>query len=114
MIPINKENWHKNRRFKGDSTLGKKTETKIVLFDTIAAERMIFFNLTEGAARPAKHLAIKVASNVNRALEIAAVSLTADAIGNPTATEATVPSFTHLFTDTRDCIYEKHKKHKQV
>ena len=53
----------------------------------------IFSTLGKGAARPAKHLAIKVASNVTRGLEVAADTSTADAIGNPKATAATVSSF---------------------
>ena len=56
----------------------------------------IFLNLGKGAARAAKHLAIKVALIVNRALELAADSSTADASGNPKATAATLSSFLKL------------------
>ena len=52
-----------------------------------------FLYLGKRAAGAANHLPIKVASNVTRALEFAAVSSTADATGNPKATAATVPSF---------------------
>ena len=47
----------------------------------------------KGAATPANHPAIKVASNVIRATELAADSSTADLNGKPNATAATVSSF---------------------
>ena len=103
-----------NKRFKGDSSLSKETETKIILIETIAAEILDFLSLGKRAARAAKHLAIKKASNVTRALEFAADSSTADATVNPKTTAATVPLLYYLYTDTMDGIYEKQKKHKQV
>ena len=53
----------------------------------------IFSNLGKGAATPAKHLAIKAASNLTRAQEFATHSSTADANGYPKAAAATVSSF---------------------
>ena len=114
LIPFNLKNWNKNKRFKGDSSISEETETKVILIDTIAAEKLDFLSLGKRAARAAKHLAIKKASNVTRALEFAADSSTADATVNPKTTAATVPLLYYLFTETMDGIYEKHKKHKQT
>ena len=74
----------------------------------------IFLNLGKGAARAAKHLANKVASNVTRALELAADSSTADAIGIPKATAATVSSFSKLIHRHNGLYLRKTQKTKTI
>ena len=73
----------------------------------------IFLNLGKGAARAAKHLAIKVALIVNRALELAADSSTADASGNPKATAATLSSFFKIYSPTQWTVLTKNIRQKQ-
>ena len=74
----------------------------------------IFSISGKGAARAAKYLAIKVASNVTRALELAADSSTADAIGIPKATAATVSSFSKLIHRHNGLYLRKTQKTKTI
>ena len=68
----------------------------------------------KGAARAAKHLAIKVALFVNRALELAADSSTADASGNPKATAATLSSFLKLIQRHNGLYLRKKQKTETI
>ena len=103
---FNKKTGKEIRRFKGDCSLCKITESEIVSDNTIGTESSgnFFESIRKRAAKAAKKLAIEVAKNSSKALELAADSSFGPATRNSKAKAATTPSV-RKFIHQRSSLY---------